>query len=148
MDERHAVRDPETIMGGQYSLPLTAAVALTRDLSNPLLYNDAAVRDPMVRALAQRIELIPVEDDAHAESGVYPGEVVVECQDHSYTQPTRPHKGSPRNPFTWEEICQKFRRFTAPVISARQADGIIEAVGHLEQISDMAEVSRLAAAAH
>ena len=148
MDERHAVREPETIMGGQYSLPFTAAVALTRDLSNPLLYNDAAVRDPMVRDLAQRIELIPIDADAHAEPGVYPAEVLLECQGRSYTLPTRPHKGSPRNPFTWEEICQKFRRFTAPIISAKQADGIIEAVGQLEQINDMAEVSQLAAAAH
>src|SRR5882724_7563046 len=148
MDERHAVREPETIMGGQYSLPFTAAVALTRDLSNPLLYNDAAVRDPMVRDLAQRIELIPVEADSHAGPGVYLAEVLLECHGHNYTQPTRPHKGSPRNPFTWEEICQKFRRFTAPIISAKQVDGIIEVVGHLEQISDMAEVSQLAAAAH
>ena len=76
MDERHAVRDPETIMGGQYSLPFTAAVALTRDLSNPLLYNDAAVQDPMVRDLAQRLELIPIDADAHAEPGVYPAEVL------------------------------------------------------------------------
>jgi 2-methylcitrate dehydratase PrpD len=148
MDERHAVRDPETIMGGQYSLPFTAAVALTRDLSNPLLYDEAAVQDPMVRDLAQRIELIPVEADAHAAPGVYPAEVLLECHGHSYTLPTRPHKGSPRNPFTWEEICQKFRRFTAPIISAKQVDGIIEAVGHLEQISDMAEISQVAAAAH
>jgi 2-methylcitrate dehydratase PrpD len=147
MDERHAVRDPETIMGGQYSLPFTAAVALSRDLSNPLHYNDAAVQDPTVRDLAQRIELVPIEADVHAEPGVYPGEVLVECQGHSYTQPTRPHKGSPRNPFTWEEIGQKFRRFTASIISAKQADGIIAAVEHLEEINDMAEVSQLAAAA-
>jgi hypothetical protein len=41
MEERHTVRTPENIMGGQYSLPFTTAVALTRDLSNPLAYNDA-----------------------------------------------------------------------------------------------------------
>ena len=54
--------------------------------------------------------------------------MLLECQGRSYTQPTRPHKGSPRNPFTWEEMFQKFRRFTAPIISAKQADGIVEAV--------------------
>jgi 2-methylcitrate dehydratase PrpD len=145
MDERHAVRDPDTIMGGQYSLPFTVAVALTRDLSNPLQYDDAAVRDPVVRDLAQRIELIPSEAEAHAVPGVYAAEVSVECQGRTYALATRPHKGSPRNPFTWEEICQKFRRFTAPLISATQADGIIEAIGQLEQIKDMAEVARLAA---
>ena len=34
---------PEDVLGGQYSLPFTTAVALTRDLSNPLVYDDAQV---------------------------------------------------------------------------------------------------------
>src|SRR5262245_36940117 len=145
MDERHAVREPETVMGGQYSLPFATAVALTRDLSNPLVYNDEAVRDPVVRELAQRIELVPIEAHAHAEPGVYPAEVLLEYTGRSYTLPTKPHKGSPRNPFTWDEICHKFRRFTAPIISAKQADGIIEAVGNLEEVDDVAEVAHAAA---
>jgi 2-methylcitrate dehydratase PrpD len=145
MDERHAVREPETVMGGQYSLPFTIAVALTRDLSNPLVYNDEAVRDPVVRALAQRIELIPGEAPTHAEPGVYPAEVLLECDGRSYTLPTKAHKGSPRNPFTWDEICHKFRRFTASIISRKQAEEIIAAVGHLEQVGDMAEVAQAAA---
>ena len=33
------MRDPSTVMGGQYSLPFTAAVALTRDMSDPLVYD-------------------------------------------------------------------------------------------------------------
>src|SRR5262249_59921375 len=57
MEERHAARAPEDVLGGQYSLPFTTAVALTRDLSDPLVYDEAAVRDPLVRALAARIEL-------------------------------------------------------------------------------------------
>jgi 2-methylcitrate dehydratase PrpD len=141
MDERHAVRAPETVMGGQYSLPFTAAVALTRDLSNPLVYNDEAVRDPLVRAIAKRVELIPVEETTPTAPGVYSAEVRIECDGRSYTLSTKPHKGSQRNPFTWEEICQKFRRFTAAIISSKQADGIIEAVGHLEQVDDMAKVA-------
>jgi 2-methylcitrate dehydratase PrpD len=145
MDERHAVREPETVMGGQYSLPFTTAVALARDLANPLVYNDDAVWDPVVRDLAQRIELIPVEASAHAQPGAYPAEVILECNDHRYTLSAKPHKGSPRNPFTWDEICHKFRRVTAAIISTRQADGIIEAVGHVEQVADMAEVAQAAA---
>jgi 2-methylcitrate dehydratase PrpD len=145
MDERHAVREPETVMGGQYSLPFATAVALTRDLSNPLVYNDDAVWDPLVRDLAKRIELIPVEVPIHAEPGVYPAEVLLECQGRNYTLPTKPHKGSPRNPFTWDEICDKFRRFTAAVIDAVQAGAIITMVGHLEQVDDMAQVAQATA---
>ncbi len=48
MEGRHSVRDPMTVMGGQYSLPFTLAVAALRDLSNPLNYDDAAVSDPVI----------------------------------------------------------------------------------------------------
>ena len=146
MDERHAVRDPETVMGGQYSLPFTAAVALTRDLSNPLSITMPRCKIPWCASWRSESSWTRSMRMRHAEPGVYPGEVLVECHGHTYTQTTSPHKGSPRNPFTWEEICQKFRRFTAPIIGAKQADGIIETVGHLEQINDIGEVSRLAAA--
>jgi 2-methylcitrate dehydratase PrpD len=145
MDERHAVREPETVMGGQYSLPFTTAVALTRDLSNPLVYNDDAVWDPIVRDLAKQIDLIPTEVSGHAEPGVYAAEVLLECDGRSYTLPTAPHKGSPRNPFTWDEVGEKFRRFTASIINARQATTLLDAVGHLDQVANMAEVAQATA---
>jgi 2-methylcitrate dehydratase PrpD len=143
MDDRHAVREPESVLGGQYSLPFTTAVALTRDLSNPLVYNDEAVWDPVVRQLAKRVELMPVEELAHGAGGGFRSEVLLECAGRSYALPTQPYKGSPRNPFTWEEVCHKFRRYTAHLLSAGEATAIIEAVGHLNEITDIAEVARL-----
>jgi 2-methylcitrate dehydratase PrpD len=143
MEERHAVRTPESVMGGQYSLPFTAAVALTRDLSNPLLYNDAAVRDPAVRDLAQRIELETRTELLHEGPESLQAEIVLEGGGQCHTLITRPHKGSPHNPFTWTEVCDKFRRYTAAFISARQATALIDAVGALEQVTDMAEVAQL-----
>src|SRR2546427_2535448 len=49
MEERHTERAPRDVLGGQYSLPFTTAVALTRDMANPLVYNAEAVADPWVR---------------------------------------------------------------------------------------------------
>lgn len=141
MDERHAMREPDSIMGGQYSLPFTAAVALTRDLSNPLAYDDDAIKDPLVRELAQRIELVPVEPSAYPEPGIYPAEILLECNGRSDTLSTTPHKGSPRNPFTWDEVCAKFQRYTATIVGPKQAKALIEAVQHLEQLDNMAEVA-------
>src|SRR5215475_1911938 len=105
MEERHMVRQPESVMGAQYSLPFTTAVALTRDLSNPLVYNDEAVRDPVVRDLAQRIELVTLEDAGHEGPASLQAEIVLEYAGQRVTLTTLPHKGSPQNPFTWEEVC-------------------------------------------
>jgi 2-methylcitrate dehydratase PrpD len=145
MEERHAARAPQDVLGGQYSLPFTTAVALTRDMSDPLVYNDDTVRDPVVRGLAGRIELQPMDDAPHAAPGVWPAEILIECAGQRHTLRTRPYKGSPPNPFTWDEACEKFRRYTASVLGARQATTLMEAVGRLEQVADMADITGLVA---
>ena len=147
MEQRHSVRDPKSIMGGQYSLPFAAALALTRDMSNPLLYNEEALRDPVARDLAKRVELIPVkEESAHAGQVTFNAEVTLEFGGRSYTLPTYSYKGSPRNPFTWDDICEKFTRYAGRVIGKSQVSAIVEAVKELDSVSDMASVAELIAA--
>ena len=145
MEARHTERAPHDVLGGQYSLPFTTAVALTRDLSNPLAYDDDAVRDPVVRALARAIELEPEEGGGHDTPWVWPAEIVIEGAGRTDTLRTGPHKGSPANPFTWDEICEKFRRYTASIIDASRATALIDVVGGLEHVSDMNDIARLVA---
>ena len=136
MESRHGVREPKSVMGGQYSLPFTTAVALTRDMSNPLVYDDAALNDPLVRDLAKRVELIPV----HAEAGAN-SEVILDIGGMSHTLPTHPYKGSPRNPFTWDAMCEKFSRYAGQVIAQTRLAKIIGAVKDLENSTDMAQLA-------
>lgn len=142
MEERHAVRAPESLMGGQYSLPFTTAVALTRDLSDPLTYNDEALWDPVVRDLAQRIELQPRADAPHDGPEALLAEIHLEHAGQQYILHTQPHKGSPRNPFTWDEACEKFRRFTASLLPAERATALIDLIGQLEHLTDTAQVAQ------
>ena len=118
----------------------TTAVALTRDMSNPLVYDAETIRDPLVRDLARRIELEPVAGTAHEAPGVWPAEILIDCAGQHHVLSTRPHKGSPTNPFTWDDACEKFRRYTASVISAQRAATIIDAVGGLDQATDIAKI--------
>jgi 2-methylcitrate dehydratase PrpD len=147
MEARHTGRAPHDVLGGQYSLPFTTAVALTRDMSNPLVYDEDAVRDPLVRDLARRIELEPVDDAGHDTPGFWPAEIHLECAGQRHTVRTRPHKGSPGNPFTWDEVSEKFRRYTASMLDASRASAVIERVRALEQLGNMAELARLLARA-
>ena len=140
MEGRHSVRDPKTVMGGQYSLPFTVAVAVMRDLSNPLNYDDAAVNDPTIRSLAQRIELVGAETDLANP------EVIVELDGQSHTLSTGPYKGSPRNPFTWDDMREKFARYAGQVIDRSHADDIVALVADLESLTDMSRLASLVSA--
>src|SRR5262249_49158695 len=128
LEPRHAGREPLDVLGGQYSVPFTTAVALTRDMGNPLVYDEETINDPLVRDLARRIELEPVEHAGPEAPGFWPAEILIECVGRRHTLYTRPHKGSPRNPFTWDEACEKFRRYTQTMLSESRATAVIEAV--------------------
>jgi 2-methylcitrate dehydratase PrpD len=145
MEERHAAREPHDVLGGQYSLPFTAAVALTRDMSNPLVYDADAVADPIVRGLARRIELVPREAESHETPGFWPAEIVIECGGQRHAVRTRPHKGAPSNPFTWEEATEKFRRYTASMLDPAHAAAVVEAVDRLERAPDVSDLARVVA---
>ena len=143
LEDRHCVRDPLTVMGGQYSLPFTAAVTLTRDMSNPLVYNNAAVNDPLVRSLAKNMELI-VDKSIHESHGaIPPAEVTITCGGNTWKKTTTPHKGSPLNPLTWTDAVEKFRRYTSTIIDAKQANALVDAIADLENQSDMSQVATL-----
>jgi 2-methylcitrate dehydratase PrpD len=60
---------------------------------------------------------------------------------------TTPHKGSPQNPLTWDDVCEKFSRYTRTVVGASQAKAIMDAVADLENQGDMARIASLAAKA-
>jgi 2-methylcitrate dehydratase PrpD len=140
LEGRHSVRDPRTVMGGQYSLPFTVAVAVMRDLTNPLSYDDAAVNDPTIRSLAQRIELISAEADLANP------EVILQLDGQSHTLSTGPYKGSPRNPFTWDDMVEKFERYAGQVIDRTHANDIVALVADLESVTDMSRLASLVAA--
>jgi 2-methylcitrate dehydratase PrpD len=140
MEERHAGREPTDVLGGQYSLPFTTAVALTRDMSDPLVYDLGAVEDPVVRDLARRIELVPDRAAGQNAPGVWPAEIVIECGGRRHAVRTRPHKGSPADPFTWAEAGQKFRRYAASVLDAPRIEAIVAAVDGLEREPDLSTV--------
>jgi 2-methylcitrate dehydratase PrpD len=147
MEARHAGREPEDVLGGPYSLPFTIAVALTRDMADPLVYDLEAVRDPIVRDLARHIELVPDAGAAHETPGFWPAEIVVECGDRRHAVRTRPHKGSPANPFTWEEAGEKFRRYTASILDAPRIEAIVGAVDGLEHMPDVSGLVRITVSA-
>lgn len=56
---RHNIRNPADVMLGQYSIPFCMALAILRNPHDPRTFRDADVNDPEIRALVDRIELVP-----------------------------------------------------------------------------------------
>jgi 2-methylcitrate dehydratase PrpD len=142
MESRHGMREPASVMSAQYSLPFTTAVALARDMDHPLAYDEAVVRDPAVRALALRVELVADQSMVHAGSDRFQAVVTIEHASETHTLTTEPSKGSPWNPLTWDDVCRKFSRSLDGLIDGARAAAIVEAVSELGQAEDAAPLAR------
>ncbi|HKD00653.1 MAG TPA: hypothetical protein VKG20_21605, partial [Methylomirabilota bacterium] len=75
--------------------------------------------------------------------GFWPAEIVVECSGWRRAVRTRPHKGSPANPFTWEEAGEKFRRYAASILDPSRVEAIVGAVDRLERTPDLSGLVRI-----
>jgi 2-methylcitrate dehydratase PrpD len=146
MELRHVVLEPTTVMGGKYSTPFTTAVALFRDLSDPLNYDEAAIRDTKIRDLARHVELLTADDAGDRASGG-DCEITLDMADGKrHVLPTRAVKGSPTNPFTFDDGIAKFRQWTRRIIPEEQSSELIESVRGLAEVKDVATVVRATAA--
>lgn len=146
MEVRHAVLEPTTVMGGKYSTPFTTAVALFRDLADPLNYDETALRDPRIRTLAKQVELVTSDDAGDRPSGGDCEITLDMVSGERHVLPTRAVKGSPRNPFTFDDGIAKFRQWTKRIISPEQSAELIESVRGLADVKDMSTVIRATAA--
>ena len=146
MVHRHGDKEPTTVLGAQYSLPFSVAVALCRDIADPSVYSEETLWAPDVRELAKAVELA-VDEDRFARPGNAVAEVTLTAAGVDHTFMAARWKGAPDNPYTYEEMADKFRRYAAPYLPADRVDDIITAVRHLEDSDDVADLAGLIRAA-
>lgn len=147
-DEHHTLAprflDPEPTnhLAAQCSIPYTTAVALARDLSDPLQYDESVLTDDQVRRIAKLVtwEAIGNEDDRplHLEIEVVVG-------DDTLTATGGPYRGSVDNLASFDDVEDKFHRYTCHVLDERQRATAIGLVRDLEDVDDSALLASLIA---
>ena len=142
MVERHGQREPTSVLGAQYSLPFSVAVALCRDVADPHVYNQETLMAPEVRELAKEVELA-IDDQRFGKPGGPAAEVSLTAGGSTHSFPVAGWKGAPGNPYTYDEMAEKFRRYASPVLPPPTVEDVIQKVRNLEGVGDVAEVARL-----
>lgn len=128
LEERFGNRAPTTMLGAQYSLPWSLALACCRDVAQPASWREEDLSDPEVRRIAALIDL---GEGPHTELTL-----TIASKEHSF----RVHdwKGSPTNPYTYEELAAKFARYAEPVLDKSRIVEITERVAALDKEPDVA----------
>lgn len=132
---------PKETMAAQYSMPFTAAVALTRDPKDPRYYTGDALNDPVVCELARRVELYA---DAEMEA-LYPRYATraeVRLNDgRTFDTKLLDAHGMPADPCTEDEAKEKFRCLAAVTNTGDSIAEILSLVERLETLSSIAPLS-------
>ena len=92
---RHGERAPNTVPAMQYSMPFCAALALARDIGDPRVISEETVHDPVIRALASRVELQGVTGEVKGQYQSPWAEVGLTVGDQEYQFRIGAHKGHP-----------------------------------------------------
>ena len=142
MEERFCGSEPTSVLGAQYSLPFSAAIALCRDAGDPRSFSEETLWDPEVRSLAKRIKLAVDPGMSGAVWGAA-AEVSLTVAGSSHTLAATDWKGAPTNPYVYPEMADKFRRYAAPYLKAASQTEIIGKVERLEQERNVGDLAGL-----
>ncbi|MBS0321056.1 MAG: MmgE/PrpD family protein [Proteobacteria bacterium] len=111
MLSHHANAAPADIMQGQYSIPFCVALAAYRDALAPASFDDEAVADTAIRALASRVKLVPATAPLPSS---WATRIAVRLHDgRTFACDAYTFKGMPGEPLTAADLEAKFVRTLA-----------------------------------
>jgi 2-methylcitrate dehydratase PrpD len=103
------IPSPADIMMAQYSIPFCVALAHVRDPRDPRSFDDAALRDPQIRALAERVTITVGEDHPTPLAAI----VAITLKDgRMLRHSVAGFKGTPEHPLDRGELREKFQLLT------------------------------------
>jgi 2-methylcitrate dehydratase PrpD len=138
LQKRFLDPQPKTVLLAQLSMPHVVATTLTRDLSDPLQFDESTLSDAGIRRLAGAVtwEVIDLEEAEHAYLEIVAGEKTYEVFAGDY-------RGSATMPAQWGDVEDKFRRFSQHVLDKEKQDRIVATVAGLDELSDVGDLVSL-----
>ncbi len=132
---------PKETMAAQYSMPFTAAVALTRDPKDPRYYTGDALNDPVVRELARRVEMY-ADTEMEALYPRYGTRAEVRLNDgRTFDTKLLDAHGTPADPCSEDEAKEKFRCLAVITNSDQSIHEVLSVVERLDKLPSVRPLS-------
>ncbi|MBI3968229.1 MAG: MmgE/PrpD family protein, partial [Chloroflexi bacterium] len=134
-------REPQNQLAAKFALPFAVASALVRGSTEVASFQQAAVDDPTIRQMVDRVEV--GEDPAYTAQWPehFPARVTVDLADGTRLEAaTLDPRGSAENPAEPDDLTRKFLELTA---GALQPDGAKPAWAKLTTAASASDVNEL-----
>jgi 2-methylcitrate dehydratase PrpD len=130
--------EPKTGLEGKFSIYHTASIAFLDGDASEEQYSDQKVLDPRTVAFRQKIK--PVVDSTKKEDEAFAKLILTDGSE--FEAKIEHATGSIENPMTDEALIRKFKKLTAPIISAEHAEALVEKLYKMEALQNIEEVIR------
>ncbi|MGH7843854.1 MAG: hypothetical protein ACREQW_01600, partial [Candidatus Binatia bacterium] len=133
---------PKNRDSANHSIVFSLAVAVVDGELGPDQYADEKLCDPNVLSVVNKIALQPDASlDVHWPAAAVTRLVLRSRSGQHYETTTLYPPGHHRNRVTDDQMRQKFRKLSRSVLNATQMESVIEAVGRLEELTSLDELT-------
>jgi len=133
--------EPENGTQSMFSIAHGVAAALLNRQAGPAQFSDESVRDPKLRDLRRRVEVVP---DPQCQAGE--AKITVQTKSRGPLASEVPvQKGYAANPLTDDDVKEKFLSLAEPVLGPARAQRAADLVYSLETFDDAGDLARLCA---
>jgi len=144
-----ALRDPapETTLGARFSIPYSLAARMIFGQCSPASFTADRIHRPEVRALAQKVAVVPsAEFDARVPRQRGASVTLETLEGHRYSAVMpNPVGDSEFRPFTADQLRDKFRSLVSGVVGQERTERAIALVENLEELEDLRMLTALLA---
>lgn len=126
----------DSVSAAQMSLPYGAAVALVHGEPNLGHFEEEARGDPMLRRLAEMVELAISGDPEIVDPTRFAARVSLTAGGRTSSITVTTPKGDPANPVDDRVLEDKFRGLAVPVIGSERAERVIAAIWSLDRAEE------------
>ncbi len=133
--------DPKTKETADHSLPWITATALLNGEVWLHHYEPERIRDPRVLSLLKRTEVKVDPEIDRLYPQAIPNKVIVRLRDGRVAEARVDYPlGHPRNPMSWKDVEEKFKRLTLPYLTRERIENVIRLVSKLEELQDVCKL--------
>lgn len=136
--------EPASMLAAKFSMPFSLATRIIQGHAKLNAFRDAARLDARTRALAQRISV----DEDPALTARLPGErparVTIHFRDQtSITREVAINRGDTENPYSAEDVIEKFHEVAGPVIGVQDSEALASEALRLRELATVESIVRL-----
>ena len=136
--------NPSNMLAAKFSVPYAAAAYLVLGSSWTDAFEEDSVKNPQIRRLAGKIDLLENKEFTAMLPEKRPSRVIIHLRDGRTLEETVfSSKGDPVDPYSTSELEGKFLKLSEKVLGKNRSKKVIDMVKSLDDLADINHLTRL-----